>query len=55
MASDGFSQSATEGVLQRVPVELGNGKVKVPLAELLPSTCTRDLMRILEDYERDAR
>lgn len=41
------------GVLARVPVELGKGKMTAPLSDLLPSGCMTDLYRILKDFERD--
>lgn len=52
VANEGFREASVEAVLKRVPVSLGKGKVQVALADLLPTACTRDLMRVMEDYAR---
>ena len=53
ISSQKFDQGSLEEVLKRVPIKLGGGKAQLPLIDLLPSGCIRDLERILEDYKRD--
>lgn len=53
VSSGQFSSGKIEDVLQKVPIKLGAGKVTVPLFELLPAACVRDLESILSDFEKD--
>ena len=51
VSSGQFSSSKLEEILQKVPIKLGGGKTQVPLYELLPSACIRDLESIVKDFE----
>lgn len=53
ISSGQFSSGKIEDILQKVPIKLGAGKVTVPLLELLPAACVRDLESILSDFEKD--
>lgn len=53
ISSGQFGSGKIEEVLKKVPIKLGGGKVTVPLIELLPSACIRDLEGILSDFEKD--
>jgi hypothetical protein len=50
---DRFSESALANVLAHIPVSLGGGKKMVSLADLIPSGSQADLLRAIEDYQRD--
>lgn len=54
-SEEGFTKAGAEGVLQRLPVPLGKGKLQVALSDLLPTSCTNDLMRLVEDFARGSR
>lgn len=47
-----FSGADLEALLQKVPMKLGGGKVTLPLSDLLPAACSRDLERLCADYAR---
>lgn len=49
----GLLESDVAAVLKKIPVELGSGKTRVSLFEVMPSMCVGDLVRILNDYARD--
>jgi len=40
-------------ILLDIPVALGGGKIEVPLANLLPNKCQTDLVKLLEEYQRN--
>jgi hypothetical protein len=51
------NQSITETkvleILRSIPVQLGGGKVSLPLADLLPTQCQTNLINLLEEYQSD--
>eukprot|EP00882_Tetradesmus_deserticola_P002114 GHRQ01002264.1.p1 GENE.GHRQ01002264.1~~GHRQ01002264.1.p1 ORF type:complete len:169 (+),score=48.23 GHRQ01002264.1:191-697(+) len=50
----GMRESDVAAVLKKIPVELGAGKTRVSLFEVMPSMCVSDLVKILEDYARSS-
>ncbi|KAF6256230.1 hypothetical protein COO60DRAFT_1530675 [Scenedesmus sp. NREL 46B-D3] len=50
----GMRESDVAAVLKKIPVELGAGKTRVSLFEVMPSMCVSDLVKILEDYARNS-
>ncbi|MFH7242512.1 MAG: DUF3181 family protein [Spirulina sp.] len=48
-----FDESALMDVLASFSVALGGGKKTVSLADLIPSGSQADLLRAIEDYQRD--
>ncbi|MBD0336373.1 MAG: DUF3181 family protein [Cyanobacteria bacterium Co-bin13] len=46
-----LSENAVNDALQTMTVAIGGGRRQLPLAEFLPSSGQRDLMRLLEDYQ----
>ena len=48
-----FSESALANALANIPVSLGSGKKTISLADLIPSGSQADLLRAIEDYQRD--
>ncbi|WIA16395.1 hypothetical protein OEZ86_007881 [Tetradesmus obliquus] len=50
----GLLESDVAAVLKKIPVELGAGKTRVSLFEVMPSMCVSDLVKILDDYARNA-
>ncbi|PNH03237.1 hypothetical protein TSOC_010732 [Tetrabaena socialis] len=50
--SRGLRESDVEGMLQKVPVKLGAGKLKASLFDVMPSMCVGDLVRLCEEYAR---
>ena len=49
----GYRESEVEDLVGKVPVRLGGGKATLPLRDLLPAACMRDLCSACEDYCRD--
>lgn len=49
----GMRESDVAAVLKKIPVELGAGKTRVSLFEVMPSMCVGDLVKILDDYAKD--
>jgi len=47
-----LSEAQVEEILKQIPVKLGGGRTQLPLFELLPENAIRDLMEILEDYQK---
>ena len=48
-----FGPADLEELLARVPVRLGGGKATLPLGDVVPAACMRDLERVCTDFERD--
>ncbi|MBR8827589.1 MAG: DUF3181 family protein [Gomphosphaeria aponina SAG 52.96 = DSM 107014] len=46
-----FNQAQIEQILADIPVELGGGKLAVPLGQLLPNQCLMNLVGLLEEYQ----
>lgn len=42
-----------EAMLKKIPVKMGGGKVKISLADSMPSGCVNDMMDACEDWVRD--
>lgn len=47
------SEEQVRGLLKRIPVKLGGGKLTVSLEELMPSRCVADLVDLTERFARD--
>lgn len=47
---DSISETAVRQILQAISVQLGGGKVELPLADLVPTSGVSRLVEILEDY-----
>lgn len=53
MLSEGnLDESKVLKVLQDIPIALGGGKREIPLVDLLPRSCQTELIRILEEFQR---
>jgi len=50
---DRVTENAVMDILQNTKIAIGGGKKEVPLVDLIPSTGLSDLMRAIEDYQRD--
>jgi hypothetical protein len=48
-----FTEAALADALANISVPLGGGKKTVSLADLMPSGSQADLLRAIEDYQRD--
>lgn len=46
-----ISEAEVSRVLEDIPVPLGAGRKKIPLMDLIPSTCIGALIRVLEDFQ----
>ncbi|NER33680.1 MAG: DUF3181 family protein [Oscillatoria sp. SIO1A7] len=53
LADNGLSENEVVKILQAIPVPIGGGKREIPLTDLLPSQCLRELMDILEEFQRE--
>jgi len=54
LLSDGkLSDSQVTDLLKSIPVQLGGGKVELPLADLLPNQSQANLMTAIEEFQRD--
>jgi len=47
------SEEQVRGLLRRIPVKLGGGKLTVPLEDLMPARCVADLVELTERHARD--
>ncbi|MFB6277805.1 MAG: DUF3181 family protein [Halothece sp.] len=47
-----LSEGQVEDILKQISVKLGGGRTQLPLFELLPDSALRDLMEILEEYQK---
>lgn len=48
----GYPDSDLEELLKKVPLELGKGKVKVPLFDAIPPTGFRNFSNAIKDYAK---
>ncbi|HEY9764516.1 MAG TPA: DUF3181 family protein [Trichocoleus sp.] len=46
-----LSESAITNALQSMTVTIGGGRRELPLLDFLPTSCQRELLRLLEDYQ----
>ncbi len=53
LADNAFTEAALVDILASTSVALGGGKTTVPLASLIPAASQADLVRAVEDYQRD--
>lgn len=51
--SNDLSESNVKAVMTSFQVPVGGGQAQLPLAKLVPSTCYRDLMDVLEEHQRN--
>ena len=49
----GFSKTAVDDLIAKVPVKLGGGKSTLSLAEVMPARAVADLIDICEQYARN--
>lgn len=52
LTNNTLDDSKVVRILEDIPVKLGGGKREVPLIDLLPTSCQRNLMDLLEEYQR---
>ena len=52
LETNSLSESSVAAILKDIPVELGGGKMEIPLDNLLPNQCQTTLMNVLEEYQR---
>jgi hypothetical protein len=50
---EGLTGDKLNGLLNSISIDLGGGKKKLPLADLIPATVQANLMDILQDFARD--
>ncbi|GFR41636.1 hypothetical protein Agub_g2366 [Astrephomene gubernaculifera] len=48
----GLREADVEGLLRKVPVKLGAGKLKASLYDVMPPFCVADLARLCEEFGR---
>lgn len=51
--SGGCKEKDVLEFLAKVPVKLGQGKANVSLDAVLPKMCVQDILRAVEEFERD--
>ena len=51
LEDDSLTEDKVTAILQDIPVQLGEGKKELPLIELIPNRCQRELMELLEEYQ----
>ena len=51
LESQDLNETALADILKGISVQLGGGKVSVPLSDLIPSVVQADFMKLLEDYQ----
>jgi hypothetical protein len=51
LESNDFNEKALEDILQGISVQLGGGKVSLPLSDLIPNAVQADLVKLLEDFK----
>lgn len=49
----GLREADVSGVLRRIPVDVGGGRVTLSLLDVMPSGCVSDLVRLLDEWARD--
>ncbi|MFP4221004.1 MAG: DUF3181 family protein [Phormidium sp.] len=53
LESDNLSDTTVESVLREISVAVGGGRRELPLLDLLPVQGQRDLMDLLDAYQKD--
>lgn len=53
LESDNLSETTVESALQEISVAVGGGRRELPLLDLLPMQGQRDLMDLLDTYQKD--
>ena len=53
LEEDRLSEKSVSEILHGIHVKLGGGKLEVSLADLLPIPCQRNLLSILEEYQKN--
>lgn len=51
LLEDDLTSASLARVLAAIPVAIGGGQRTIPLVELLPERCQRDLINALEDFK----
>lgn len=52
LVNNELAEAKVQKILQDVSVQLGGGKRELPLIELIPSQGQRNLISLLEDFQR---
>jgi hypothetical protein len=53
LEADSLTEAALESVLEEMLVPVGAGRRELPLRDLLPVQGQRDLLELLENYQKD--
>mmetsp|Transcript_63245 Transcript_63245/g.200076 ORF Transcript_63245/g.200076 Transcript_63245/m.200076 type:complete len:221 (-) Transcript_63245:155-817(-) len=53
LVTDGYDRDLVPGLLKKVPISLGAGKVKLSLYDCMPNACVDDMCKIVEDFADD--
>ncbi|MGB3404878.1 MAG: DUF3181 family protein [Microcoleaceae cyanobacterium] len=51
LESNDLNEKALEDILQGISIQLGGGKVSLPLSDLIPNAVQADLIKLLEDFQ----
>jgi hypothetical protein len=52
LENDSLSEESVMGILREIQIELGGGKSRLPLIDLLPMKCQVELVDLLEEYQK---
>ncbi len=53
LENNDLSESSVNAVLASFQVSVGGGQSQLPLSDLIPKQCLRDLMDTLEEHQQD--
>jgi hypothetical protein len=53
LENNDLNQTEVEQILRSIPVKLGGGKKEVSLLDLLPEKCFKNLLDLLEEYQKN--
>lgn len=53
MEDNDLSGGSVKAAMASFQVPVGGGQAKLPLSDLVPSQCFRDLMDVLEEHQQD--
>ncbi len=53
LQDNALNEDAVEEILRGIPVKLGGGKLSLPLIDLVPMQCQRNLMDLLEEFQNN--
>ena len=53
MTANTLQEDQITQVLNSIPIKVGGGKREIPLTDFLPVQCQRDLMEILQKFQRE--